>query len=146
MFLRSTAVSGDIVSVVQHCGHSSSRKPLSGRVILKSAIACVRNAKLVRSDLTFTCREPKVRRADVLACLEIIPSEPLEVVLVFENQCCERTTKLTNDDVVRWFDHLLDQVRICAQTKGLTVVNSFLDPCLGRFRAEFDLARGAATT
>jgi hypothetical protein len=131
---------------VQQYGPNFSRKIHLGRVSLKSTTGCVENEKLVRSDLTFTCREPKVRRSDVLACLEIIPSEPLEVVLVFENQCYERSTKLTNDDVVRWFDHLLDQVRVCAQTKGLTVVNSFLDPCLGRFRAEFDLARGAATT
>lgn len=131
---------------MQQCGLILIRKKHLGRVMLKSTTGCVENEKLVRSDLLFTCREPKVRRADVQACLEIIPSEPLEVVLVFENQCCERTTKLSNDDVVRWFDHLLDQVRICAQTKGLTVVNSFLDPCLGRFRAEFDLARGAATT
>lgn len=144
--MRSTAVSGNGGSSVQICGRVYSRRLFSSSVSLQHAKECVENDQLVRSDLVFICREQIVRFTDLLVYLDGIPAEPHEVVLIFENQCCKRSAKPKNDDVVLWFDQLLDQVRKCAQAKGFVVVNSFLNPFLGRFRAEFSLAWSTVAT
>lgn len=144
--MRSTAVSGNGGSSVQICGRVSSRMPFSSSVSLQQTKECVENDQLVRRDLVFICREQIVSCSDLLVYLDGIPAEPHEVVLIFENRCCERTAKPKNDDVVRWFDQLLAQVRKCAQAKGFVVENSFLNPFLGRFRAEFNLAWSSVAT